>query len=202
MFNNRKMNQDQIIIVKIIRLVEGNLEEMADGFHISDLALSKANQMILNLVCNDNMNFNDGSCCKSSDHRTSLQTITFSILAGAVGLSVIIIIYQLVTRRHVSNRSTHLDAMLAHGGNQKYTDCRLFYIFYLNCCNELVIWFIHFRNFGLNSLNIIEICQFVNNCKLQNPELRGRMKTIIIQHVYGLHFKTLFGFSENIILSA
>ncbi|XP_023335374.1 N-acetylneuraminate 9-O-acetyltransferase [Eurytemora carolleeae] len=94
---------DILVWSSLYRLVEGNLEEMVDGFHISDLALSKANQMILNLVCNDNMNFNDGSCCKSSDHRTSLQTITFSILAGAVGLSVIIIIYQLVTRRQVSN---------------------------------------------------------------------------------------------------
>ena len=31
--------------------------------------------MLLNLVCNDNMNFNDGTCCKSSDRPTSLQAI-------------------------------------------------------------------------------------------------------------------------------
>jgi hypothetical protein len=40
---------------------------MVDGVHLSPVALAKATQMVLNLVCNDNMNFNDGSCCKSSD---------------------------------------------------------------------------------------------------------------------------------------
>ena len=55
--------------IYLSRLVEGTLDSMEDGYHISKLAQSKSTQMILNLVCNDNMNFNDGSCCKSSDHR-------------------------------------------------------------------------------------------------------------------------------------
>ncbi len=49
------------------RLGEGTLDDMVDGVHLSPVALAKATQMVLNLVCNDNMNFNDGSCCKSSD---------------------------------------------------------------------------------------------------------------------------------------
>ena len=60
--------------------------------------------MILNLVCNDNMNFNDGSCCKSSDHRTSLQTITFSVLGAAVLVSVILVTFHLSCRRQNSDR--------------------------------------------------------------------------------------------------
>ena len=58
------------------RLAEGTLDSMEDGYHLSSLAITKSTQMILNLVCNDNMNFNDGSCCKSSDHRDN-KTILF-----------------------------------------------------------------------------------------------------------------------------
>ena len=72
-------------------LADGTTGDSMDGFHLSDIATSKvrmliaqctlyditknvqATQMLLNLVCNDNMNFNDGTCCKSSDKPTSLQ---------------------------------------------------------------------------------------------------------------------------------
>ena len=55
-------------IITGTRLGEGTMDDMVvDGVSLSPVALSKATQMVLNLVCNDNMNFNDGSCCKSSD---------------------------------------------------------------------------------------------------------------------------------------
>ena len=75
-------------------LAEGSMGGSRDGFHMSRIATSKvsindsihhtlrlyfsnvkATQMLLNLVCNDNMNFNDGTCCKSSDRPTSLQAL-------------------------------------------------------------------------------------------------------------------------------
>ena len=56
----------------VYSLAEGAMDQMGDGFHLGSLATSQATQMLLNLVCNDNMNFNDGSCCKSSDKPTSL----------------------------------------------------------------------------------------------------------------------------------
>jgi len=89
----------------LYRLVEGTIDAMEDGYRISALGLGKATQMILNLVCNDNMNFNDGSCCKSSDHRTSLQTVTFTFLGGAIAVSACIILYHLFCRRQSSARS-------------------------------------------------------------------------------------------------
>ena len=49
------------------------------------------------------MNFNDGSCCKSSDKPTSLQTITFAILFGALFLSAIIIVYEVVCKSQPSH---------------------------------------------------------------------------------------------------
>ncbi len=35
----------------------------------------------MNLHCNDNLNFNDGSCCKSSDSATPLQFVTLLFFA-------------------------------------------------------------------------------------------------------------------------
>jgi hypothetical protein len=49
------------------------------------------------------MNFNDGSCCKSSDKPTSLQTIAFGTLYTALFLSIIIIVYELVCKRQPSH---------------------------------------------------------------------------------------------------
>ena len=54
-------------------------------------------------VCNDNMNFNDGSCCKSSDKPTSLQTIAFGALYSGLVLSLIIIVYELICKRKPSH---------------------------------------------------------------------------------------------------
>ena len=54
-------------------------------------------------VCNDNMNFNDGSCCKSSDKPTSLQTIAFGTLYTGLILSLIIIVYELICKRKPSH---------------------------------------------------------------------------------------------------
>jgi len=97
----RVLGKSNILVwSSLYRLAEGTLDEMKDGLHLSELALSKGTQMILNLVCNDNMNFNDGSCCKSSDHRTSLQTITFSILGGAAAISLVIFVYELMCNRN------------------------------------------------------------------------------------------------------
>ena len=54
-------------------------------------------------VCNDNMNFNDGSCCKSSDKPTSLQTIAFGTLYTGLVLSLVIIVYELICKRKPSH---------------------------------------------------------------------------------------------------
>ena len=83
----------------IYGLAEGTMDQMTDGFHISDLAASKATQMLLNLVCNDNMNFNDGSCCKSSDKPTSLQMIAFTVMGVGLVLTGVIILYELCKRQ-------------------------------------------------------------------------------------------------------
>ena len=45
--------------------------------------------MLLNLHCNDNMNFNDGSCCKTSDVPSGLQKFTFYLFLSCGVLFII-----------------------------------------------------------------------------------------------------------------
>ncbi|KAJ8715881.1 hypothetical protein PYW08_013166 [Mythimna loreyi] len=44
---------------------------------LSPQALRHCAQLLLNMFCNDHMNFNDGSCCAQPEHYTMLQLLTF-----------------------------------------------------------------------------------------------------------------------------
>ena len=50
-------------------------------------------QMLLNLHCNDKMNFNDGTCCKSTDRVTSLQMITMAVFLSFAAVFVAKVVY-------------------------------------------------------------------------------------------------------------
>lgn len=63
------------------RLVgQGMIAESPDGLRLAKRALQHDTQILLNMYCNDNMNFNDGSCCSSAEGYTTLQIVTFSFL--------------------------------------------------------------------------------------------------------------------------
>ncbi|KAI5637510.1 10 TM acyl transferase domain found in cas1p domain-containing protein [Phthorimaea operculella] len=47
-----------------------------DGTLLSDTALRHCAQILLNMFCNDHMNFNDGSCCAAPEPYTRLQMVT------------------------------------------------------------------------------------------------------------------------------
>ncbi|XP_060802584.1 N-acetylneuraminate 9-O-acetyltransferase [Amyelois transitella] len=51
----------------------------ADGLSLSDTALRHSAQILLNMFCNDHMNFNDGSCCAQPEPYTQLQIVTFAL---------------------------------------------------------------------------------------------------------------------------
>ena len=105
----------------IYSLTEGTLYDMKDGYHLSHLAVTKSTQMILNLVCNDNMNFNDGSCCKSSDKPSSLQIIAFSVLGVGLLLSFVVICYEMICKRHPSHQyPNYRYRLLPRPGNTKH----------------------------------------------------------------------------------
>lgn len=65
-----------------LRLVgQGMITESNDGIHLARKSLRHDTQILLNMYCNDYMNFNDGTCCSSTESHTTLQIVTFVILA-------------------------------------------------------------------------------------------------------------------------
>lgn len=57
------------------RLVsQGGMNDSPDGVHSSNASLRLRAQILLNLYCNDHMNFNDGTCCSSTEPYNSLQS--------------------------------------------------------------------------------------------------------------------------------
>ena len=47
-----------------------------DGIHLSDTVLKLDAQILLNMYCNNHMNYNDGTCCSDGEPVTVLQIIT------------------------------------------------------------------------------------------------------------------------------
>lgn len=58
----------------------GLIDDMKDGYKLSSLALRHVVQILLNMYCNDYMNYNDGTCCSSAESYTILQVVTFALL--------------------------------------------------------------------------------------------------------------------------
>lgn len=61
-------------------IAAGLIDEVVTGYKISPRALKHNLQILLNMYCNDNMNYNDGTCCSSSEPYTILQIVTYAIL--------------------------------------------------------------------------------------------------------------------------
>lgn len=61
------------------QIASGLLDQAIDGWHLSKLAAQHDIQILLNMYCNDYMNFNDGSCCSSAEVVTILQIITYAV---------------------------------------------------------------------------------------------------------------------------
>lgn len=57
----------------------GLVDEAIDGWQLSKLAARHDIQILLNMYCNDYMNYNDGSCCSSAEPYTILQIITYAV---------------------------------------------------------------------------------------------------------------------------
>lgn len=72
------------------QIAYGLIDEMKEGFKLGPIALKHDIQILLNMYCNDNMNYNDGTCCSTSENYTILQIITYSLflvcLAVMLGL--------------------------------------------------------------------------------------------------------------------
>ncbi|KAL4702687.1 hypothetical protein ACJJTC_018310 [Scirpophaga incertulas] len=60
-----------------VRLVASGAPGM--GLTLSPTALRHDTQVLLNMFCNDHMNFHDGSCCAQPEPYTQLQLLTFAV---------------------------------------------------------------------------------------------------------------------------
>lgn len=68
-------------IWRSIKLVgDGMISMSSDGVYLPQRPLQYDIQILLNMYCNDYMNFNDGTCCSSTETYTTLQIVTFAIL--------------------------------------------------------------------------------------------------------------------------
>lgn len=50
-----------------------------EGAALGGTALRHSAQVLLNMFCNDHMNFNDGSCCAQPEPHSQLQVLTFAV---------------------------------------------------------------------------------------------------------------------------
>lgn len=60
-------------------IASGLLDETIDGYRLGPLALRHDVQILLNMYCNDYMNYNDGTCCSSAETYTIIQVITYAV---------------------------------------------------------------------------------------------------------------------------
>lgn len=75
------------------RLIASNLlDEMKSVYKLGPLALQHNIQILLNMYCNDYMNYDDGTCCSSAESYTILQVVTYAVLGVCSTLSFAIII--------------------------------------------------------------------------------------------------------------
>ncbi|GAB0100574.1 CAS1 domain-containing protein 1 [Sergentomyia squamirostris] len=79
-------------------IAQGLLDEAIGGIQLGPLALRHNVQILLNMYCNDYMNYNDGTCCSSAEPYTILQVVTYAILGVCVALSIAMLLRRWMQR--------------------------------------------------------------------------------------------------------
>ncbi|KAI5719870.1 hypothetical protein M8J76_016173 [Diaphorina citri] len=70
------LSSSDVIVWSSSRLVaSGKLDEMRLGFHVAPQCLDIHVQLLLNVYCNDHMNFNDATCCSTPEQYSALQVL-------------------------------------------------------------------------------------------------------------------------------
>lgn len=65
-----------VLIWSSSRLIaQGYTREMIDGLHVGKNTIGWDVQILLNMYCNDHMNFNDGTCCTTIETATTTQLV-------------------------------------------------------------------------------------------------------------------------------
>lgn len=80
------------------QIAYGLIDEMVDGFKLGPIALKHDIQILLNMYCNDNMNYNDGTCCSTSENYTILQIITYSLFLVSLAVMLALFIKKSISK--------------------------------------------------------------------------------------------------------
>ena len=91
-----------------------------DGLDMSPLALEYSVQILLNMYCNNQMSFNDGTCCADPEKVTGLQMLTFCTF-----FIVFITAASLVIYRRIILRKYQSFTLLVNQEEDVLSDCYL-----------------------------------------------------------------------------
>ncbi|VDI02333.1 Hypothetical predicted protein, partial [Mytilus galloprovincialis] len=110
MITNRQIDQYNKVAIDLLdesqakvwsssRLVAQGIRQPAkniadDGLHISKPALQLDVQILLNMYCNDHMNYNDGTCCRSPEAATTVQIITAAFFLVCFVSAIALFVYK------------------------------------------------------------------------------------------------------------
>ncbi|XP_071148992.1 N-acetylneuraminate (7)9-O-acetyltransferase-like isoform X2 [Mytilus edulis] len=110
MITNRQIDQYNKVAIDLLdesqakvwsssRLVAQGIRQPAknipdDGLHISKPALQLDVQILLNMYCNDHMNYNDGTCCRSPEAATTVQIITSAFFLVCFVSAIALFVYK------------------------------------------------------------------------------------------------------------
>lgn len=67
-------------------IAHGLLDTAIDGYRLSAHGQRLQVQLLWNMYCNDQMNYNDGTCCSSSEPHTTLQIVAFALFGVCMAL--------------------------------------------------------------------------------------------------------------------
>uniref|UniRef100_W8BGX7 CAS1 domain-containing protein 1 n=1 Tax=Ceratitis capitata TaxID=7213 RepID=W8BGX7_CERCA len=83
---------DVIVWKSAWQIAYGLVDSAMEGFRLSDLGLRHEVQILINMYCNDYMNYNDGTCCASAEPYTNLQIVSFAILGVCLTLVAVMLL--------------------------------------------------------------------------------------------------------------
>ncbi|ESN92156.1 hypothetical protein HELRODRAFT_89851, partial [Helobdella robusta] len=94
-----------------------------DGLHISTGALQIDTQILFNLICNNYMNFDDGSCCTSPENPTTVQIAMAAFFATSLAAAVLIATCRRLNGRSNKNNKNNNKTNNNNNNQSKNMDC-------------------------------------------------------------------------------
>ncbi|XP_060664833.1 N-acetylneuraminate 9-O-acetyltransferase [Drosophila nasuta] len=67
-------------------IANGLLDNAIDGYRLSAHGQRLEVQLLWNMYCNDQMNYNDGTCCSSAEPHTTLQIVAYALFGVCVAI--------------------------------------------------------------------------------------------------------------------